>query len=154
MTPGADKNGKVQDWDAEKLATDAGWPILRRVSDPGTTNETLLLVARHPDHGVRELAAKVISDRAADPLILELLKDKDPRARHAGLMAVNSPARLTDEVAALLIGMVNSPDESWWVVVNALNPPRHGQARVARAACGPALPLGATRRMVAYKKQR
>ena len=127
MTPGADKNGKVQDWDAEKLATDAGWPILRRVSDPGTTNETLLLVARHPDHGVRELAAKVISDRAADPLILELLKDKDPRARHAGLMAVNSPARLTDEVAALLIGMVNSPDESWWVVVNALN--RLGMAK-------------------------
>ena len=127
MTPGADKNGKVQDWDAEKLATDAGWPILRRVSDPGTTNETLLLVARHPDHGVRELAAKVISDRAADPLILELLKDKDPRARHAGLMAVNSPARLSDEVAALLIGMVNRPDESWWVVVNALN--RLGMAK-------------------------
>ncbi len=127
MTPGADKNGKVQYWDAEKLATDAGWPIARRVSDPGTTNETLLMVARHPDHGVRELAAKAIADRAADPLILELLKDKDPRARHAGLMAVNSPARLTDEVAALLIGMVNSPDESWWVVVNALN--RLGMAK-------------------------
>jgi hypothetical protein len=127
MTPGADKNGKVQDWDAEKLATDAGWPIVRRVSDPGTTNETLLMYARHPDHGVRELAAKVIAGRAADPLILELLKDKDPRARHAGLMAVNSPARLTDEVAALLIGMVNRPDESWWVVVNALN--RLGMAK-------------------------
>jgi hypothetical protein len=85
------------------------------------------MVARHPDHGVRELAAKVIAGRAADPLILELLKDKDPRARHAGLMAVNSPARLNDEVAALLIGMVNSPDESWWVVVNALN--RLGMAK-------------------------
>jgi hypothetical protein len=127
MTPGADKNGKVQDWDTEKLATDAGWPIVRRVSDPGTTNETLLMVARHPDHGVRELAAKAIAGRAADPLILELLKDKDPRARHAGLMAINSPARLNDEVAALLIGMVNSPDESWWVVVNALN--RLGMAK-------------------------
>jgi hypothetical protein len=97
MTPGADKNGKVQDCDAEKLATDAGWPIVRRVSDPGATKETLLMYARHPDHGVRELAAKAIAGRAADSLILELLKDKDPRARHAGLMAVNSPARLTDE---------------------------------------------------------
>jgi hypothetical protein len=127
MTPGADKNGMVQDCDAEKLATDAGWPIVRRVSDPGTTKETLLMYARHPDHGVRELAAKAIAGRAADPLILELLKDKEPRARHAGLMAVNSPARLTDEVAALLIGMVNSPDESWWVVIHALT--RLGMAK-------------------------
>jgi hypothetical protein len=127
MTPGADKNGKVQDCDAEKLATDAGWPIVRRVSDPGATKETLLMYARHPDHGVRELAAKAIAGRAADSLILELLKDKDPRARHAGLMAVNSPARLTDEAAALLIGMVNSPDESWWVVIHALT--RLGMAK-------------------------
>ncbi|MFM8470774.1 MAG: DUF6288 domain-containing protein, partial [Limisphaerales bacterium] len=120
MTPAADKNGKVQDWDADKLATDASWPILRKVSDPNASDEVLLMYARHPDHGVREMAALVIGKKGADPLILELLKDKDPRVRHAGLMAINSPERLTDEVAALLIGMINDPNESWWVVVNAL----------------------------------
>jgi len=127
MTPAADKNGKVQDWDAEKLATDASWPILRKVNDPNATDELLLMVARHPDQGVREMAAQVIAKKAADPLILELLKDKDPRARQAGLMAINSPARLTDEVAGLLLAMVNDPNESWWVVVHALN--RLGMAR-------------------------
>jgi hypothetical protein len=121
MTPAADKNGKVQDWDAERLATDASWPILRRVNAPDATDETLLMYARHPDQGVREMAAQVIGKRAKDPLILELLRDKDPRARQAGLMAIDAPERLTDEAAALAIGMINDPDESWWVVVHALN---------------------------------
>jgi hypothetical protein len=121
MTPAADKNGKVQDWDAEKLATDASWPILRKVNDPNATDETLLMYARHPDQGVREMAALVIGKRAKDPLILELLKDKDPRARQAGLMAASSPSLLTDEVAKLLISMINDPNESWWVVTHALN---------------------------------
>ena len=127
MVPAADKTGKVQDWDAEKLATDAAWPIQRRVNDPKATDEVLLMYARHPDQGVREMAAKVIANKPGDALILELLKDKDPRARQAGLMAVNSPARLTDEVAALLIAMVNDTNESWWVVVHAMN--RLGMAR-------------------------
>jgi hypothetical protein len=127
MVPAADKTGKVQDWDTEKLATDAAWPIQRRVNDPKATDEVLLMYARHPDQGVREMAAKVIANRPGNALILELLKDKDPRARQAGLMAINSPARLTDEVAALLIAMVNDPNESWWVVVHALT--RLGMAR-------------------------
>ncbi|MFN4872524.1 MAG: DUF6288 domain-containing protein [Akkermansiaceae bacterium] len=121
MTPAPDKNGKVQDWDSERLATDASWPILRKVNDPNATDETLLMYARHPDQGVREMAAQMIGQRAKGPLILELLKDKDPRARQAGLMAVSSPALLTDEVAAILIGMINDPEESWWVVIHALN---------------------------------
>jgi hypothetical protein len=127
MTPAPDKNGKVQDWDSERLATDASWPILRKVNDPNATDETLLMYARHPDQGVREMAAQMIGQRAKGPFILELLKDKDPRARQAGLMAVSSPALLTDEVAALLIGMINDPNESWWVVIHALN--RLGMAK-------------------------
>lgn len=121
MTPAPDKNGKVQDWDSERLATDASWPILRKINDPNATDETLLMYARHPDQGVREMSALVISKRSKAPLILELLKDKDPRARQAGLMAASSPALLSDEVAELLISMINDPNESWWVVIHALN---------------------------------
>ncbi len=120
MTPAPDKNGKVQDWDSERLATDASWPILRKLSDPNASDEVLLMYARHPDHGVREMAAQVIGRKGAPSLILELLKEKDPRVRHAGLMAISSPERLTDEVAAALFGMINDPNESWWVVVHAL----------------------------------
>ncbi|HEX5791194.1 MAG TPA: hypothetical protein VFY13_08565, partial [Luteolibacter sp.] len=60
-------------------------------------------------------------------------KDKDPRVRQAGCQAISArtaPAvkygppqadRLTDEMAQLLIGMINDPNESLWVVHHALN---------------------------------
>ena len=143
MTPGQDKAGIAQEWDAERLATDSAVPILRRLgvplsavfagsirrnatwpipaNGPHVTDEMLLQYARHPDQGVRAFAAHAIANQAKDPLILELLKDKDPRARHAGVMAIHSPDRLTDEVTTLLLNMINNPNESWWVVVDALN---------------------------------
>ena len=129
----ADKDGKVPDWDNEKLATDASWPIVRRLDAADVTDEVLLQYARHPDQGVREMAAKAIGRKDGDRLILELLKDKDPRVRQAGCMAISTRTapkakdeppqaeRLTDEMAQLLIGMVNDPNESWWVVEGALN---------------------------------
>ncbi len=133
FTPAADKDGKVQDWDAEKLATDASWPISRRLNASNVTDSVLLQFARHPDQGVRQMAAQAIGRQESDRLILELLKDKDPRVRQAGTMAVGTRTapkaryeppqaeRLTDEMFQLLAGMVNDPDESWWVVEGALN---------------------------------
>jgi len=130
LSPAPNKDGKVQDVDAEKLATDASWPIMRKLSDPNVTDEVLLMYCRHPDQGVREMAYQVIRSQDRDHLIVELLKDKDPRARHSGAMVVslfaagkNRPAeseRLTDEMVQLLIGMVNDPAESWWTVRSAL----------------------------------
>jgi len=133
FTPAADKDGKVQDWDAERLATDASMPIGRRLKAPGVTDEVLLKYARHPDIGIRQMAASAIGRQESDRLILELLKDKDPRVRQAGCMAVSTRTapkakyeppqaeRLTDEMAQLLIGMINDPKESWWVFAGALN---------------------------------
>jgi hypothetical protein len=129
----AGRDGKVPDWDNEKLATDAGGPIARRLEDPAVTDDVLLRYARHPDQGVRQIAANAIGRRSGDGLILELLKDGDPRVRNAGCMAISTrtapktrdeppqAALLTDEMARLLIGMTNAPDESWWVVESALN---------------------------------
>ena len=133
LTPAADKDGKVQDWDAEKLATDASWPTLRRLGTPDVTDEALLQCARHPDQGMRDMAAGAIAAKAADHLILQLLRDKDPRVRHAGCVAISARTApkakgeplqaelMTDEMAQLLIGMINNPEESWWVVEGALS---------------------------------
>lgn len=130
LAPASDKGGKLQDVDSEKLATDASWPILRKVSDTNVSDEVLLMYCRHPDQGVREMAYNNIRGQNRDRLIVELLKDKDPRARYSGAMVVsmfaagkNRPAetgRMTDEMAQLLIGMINDPNESWWVVRSAL----------------------------------
>jgi len=133
LASAADASGKVHNWDNEKLATDASWPISRRLNAPNVTDEVLLQYTRHPDIGVRQMAANVMAGRDGDSLILGLLRDQDPRVRQAGCMAISArtapkargePAqseRLTDEMAQLLIGMVNDPNESWWVVVSALD---------------------------------
>ncbi len=133
LASSADKSGKVHDWDNEKLATDASWPLSRRLGASNVTEAVLLQYTRHPDIGVRQMAAQAIGRQESDRLILELLKDKDPRVRQAGSMAISTrtapkakgePAqaeRLTDEMAQLLMGMINDPNESWWVVEGALN---------------------------------
>ncbi|HAS83897.1 MAG TPA: hypothetical protein DCS43_14780 [Verrucomicrobia bacterium] len=130
LTPAPDRNGKVQDVDAENLATDASWPISRRLSDASIGDDVLLMYCRHPEQGIRDNAAGVIYNTKRDPLIVELLKDKDPRARHSGATvacmfaaAKNRPAepgRLTDEMVQLLLGIINDPAESWWTVRAAL----------------------------------
>ena len=109
------------------------WPIARRLGAADVTDEVLLQYARHPDQGVRQIAAKPSAGKPAIMLILQLLKDKDPRVRQAGCMAISArtapkakgeppqASLFTDEMARLLIGMVNDPDESWWVVEGALN---------------------------------
>ena len=128
----AGPDGKVPDWDNEKLATDASWPIIRRLDAPDVADEVLLKYARHPDHGVRQIAANATGKKTGDAMILQLLRDKDPRVRNAGCMAISTRTApeskdeppqanlLTDEMVKLLIGMVNDPAESWWVVEGAL----------------------------------
>jgi hypothetical protein len=128
-----DKDGKVYDWGKERLATDASAPIGRRLSATNVADAVLLRYTRHPDIGVRQMAAQVIGRKEGDQLILELLRDKDPRVRQAGCTAIGTRTapkgkgeppqaeRLTDEMVQLLMGMVNDPNESWWVVEGALN---------------------------------
>jgi len=130
LSPAPDKDGKAQDVDAERLATDAGAPIMWKINDTNLTDEVLLMYCRHPEQGVREMAYGTIRGQNRDCLIVELLKDKDPRARHSGAMVVSlfaagknrpaEPGRMTDEMAQLLVGMVNDPAESFWGVRSAL----------------------------------
>ena len=128
LVPAPERNGKLQNVDSEKFLTDASWPILKRISEPKVTDEVLLQYAHHPEHIVRETVASCIFSSNRDQLVVELLKDKDPRARHTGTMVIYNtfkrkpmpPERLTDEMVKLLLGMVSDPNESWWVVQNAM----------------------------------
>jgi hypothetical protein len=128
LVPAPDRNGKIQEVDKEKLMTDASLPISMRLGEKGVSDDVLLQYARHPDQGVRENAAAAICREVRDKLVVELLKDKDPRARQAGTMVIYNtfkrkpmpPERITDEMVKLLSDMINDPNESWWVVNNAL----------------------------------
>jgi len=140
LVPAPDKNGKIQNVDGEKLLTDASAPIWRKLADPKISDEVLLMYAHHPDQNMREQAAAEICKQNRDKLVVELLKDKDTRARQAGTMVIYNifkrkpmpPERVTEEMVKLLLGMVNDPNESWWTVANALM--ALGQAKPALVA--------------------
>jgi hypothetical protein len=129
LLPAAGPDGRRQDVDAEKLVSDASWPILRKVNHPDASDEFLLQYCRHPDYNVRQATAKVIRDQKRDHLIPVLLGDRDPRVRHAGVMVIwtettNSDSigadRLTNEMIATLSRMIADRQESWWIVQNAM----------------------------------
>ncbi len=119
-------DGKVIDMDAEKLATDASWPILRELNQDRVTDEMLLLYAGHQDYNVRQMAAERIRSLERDKLIPGLLEHPDPRLREVGISALlaNAPSntgeRVNKKMAGHLLKMIADPNESWWVVQKAM----------------------------------
>ncbi len=128
LVPAPDHSGKIQNVDGEKLLTEASAPLWRKMAEPNISDEVLLQYAHHPDQSVRELAAASICDHKRDNLVVVLLKDMDPRVRETGTMVIFNtfkrkpmPAeRITDDMVKQLLVIVNDPNESWWVVENAL----------------------------------
>lgn len=111
------RGGKPHDANNETLVNDGSWPVLRKLAVPDVTDETLLKYAHHPELGIREYAVNQIRAKNRADLTVELLKSSDPRVRHAGILGISE---VTDEMAGLLLGMVNDPNESWWVARGAL----------------------------------
>ncbi len=128
--PAPTPDGQVLDLEAERLATHASWPLLRKLSDPDVSKDTLRLYLRHPIYAVRQMAGNIIREGDAhDDIILELLTDPDPRARQAGVMSIATdmgqvsgiPAgRITPEMVAHLGKMIADPDEAMWTAQNAM----------------------------------
>ena len=126
-----DKNGNSPTVDEETLADDSAMRILERLGEDDVSEEMVRSYAHHQDHAIRRAAAMCAagmrplymstkkSEKARYPgLVVELLKSKDPRVRWAGIYAANAlpDELLTDETFGLLTGLINDPDESWWVV--------------------------------------
>ena len=128
LIPGEYKPGKRQDISKEKLYTDASMPIFERINDPKVSDDTLLMYALHIDQGIRTGAARSINNHGRYHLVVLLLKSKDPRGRLAGItciigMGKGKPLpidKVTDEMFNLVAGMINDPQEAWWVVEGAL----------------------------------
>jgi len=93
------------------------------------TDDMVLKHCHHPDHEVRREIGAGYRGPEQDHQIVPMLKHKDARVRRAALSVLHvvhkgtrglPPERLTDEMADLVIAMVNDPEESWWCVENAL----------------------------------
>lgn len=119
MKPGEYKPGKREDLSKETLPTHASWPLLRKMRDPNISDDELLMFAVHPDSIARGTAAGAIKKLKRDHLIMPLLTSKDPRGRLSGVRALGD--NLTDEQIKILGQMISDPEESWWVVLKALD---------------------------------
>ena len=113
--------GKRLDISKETIRNGASQAIFTRIKKPDVSEETLLGYALHIDQAIRASAMGQINKRGLHHLTMQLLKSKDPRGRHSGLLGVGALSKpMSDEVAGLLVGMIEDKNESWWVVMEAL----------------------------------
>ncbi len=128
LITGEYKPGKRQDISKERLVTDASMPIMARLGDPSVSDDTLLMYAHHIDPGIRSASARVINSSGRTHLVVPLLKSKDPRGRLSGITCLTgmfkgkalSLDKITDEMFDLVAGMINDPEEAWWVAHGAM----------------------------------
>lgn len=127
LTPGEFKPGRMQDMSKETIRNAASGPIMDLLTT-NATDDVYLMLAHHPDHALRSGAAGRIVSAGRKHLILPLLQSKDPRVRDAGVLTIagmfkGSPIAVedvTEEMWQLVVGMINNPEESRWVAMNAM----------------------------------
>ncbi|PXA02952.1 hypothetical protein DDZ13_14285 [Coraliomargarita sinensis] len=121
LTPGAYAPGKRMDISHETIPNSASKEIFKRIKANDVTEEVLHAYALHIDQGIRDSTVAQIRKRGWDHIIMKLLRSEDPRGRHSGLMGVGAlPKPMSDQVAGILIDMIEDENESWWVVMEAL----------------------------------
>jgi hypothetical protein len=147
----ADKSGNKLDLSNENLANDACKAVLRKLTVPGDVSDDLLRkYAHHQDHEIRKVATRKVMGANSGylgwksrggsvklGLMVELLKDRDPRVRQAAIdgliyglttdkrdkeadVEIDASKYFTQEIFDLLIGMIQDANESWWVKDHAL----------------------------------
>ena len=129
LVPGEYAPGKSLDISKERLRTHASAPLMAIINNRNISDEDLLAYAHHIDQGIRSATARSINNQGRFQLVVPLLKSEDPRGRHAGVTCLTGmfkgrgmpTDKITDEMFALVAGMINDPEESWWVVEAALN---------------------------------
>ncbi|MCH7228671.1 DUF6288 domain-containing protein [Haloferula sp. A504] len=112
----------------EKVGTDCSVGVITRLGAAEVSDELLLKYIHHPEYGLRTIAMDQVVRRGKAHMILPLLKSKDPRLRHAGLLAITGMFKgrplpddqVTPEMFAEVSKMVNDPDEAWWVAFYAI----------------------------------
>ena len=112
----------------EKVETDSSLAVISQMNDPGLTDATIQKYIHHPEYDLRSMAMDQVVKRGKIEMVLPLLKSTDARLRQAGLLALTGmfkgspfPAdKVTPEMYEQVTKMVNDPNESWWVVLHAI----------------------------------
>lgn len=119
----------MEDLLKERVVTDASVGVIKKLTDPNLSDETLLKYIHHPEYGYRVMAMDQVVRRGKIDFVLPLLKSSDPRLRHAGLLTLTgmfkgspfSTDKVTPEMYDLVGSMIDDPEESWWVAKHAID---------------------------------
>lgn len=112
----------------ESVGKDCSVSVIAALTSPTCTDETILKYIYHPEYDLRSMAMDQVVRRGKVEMILPLLKSSDARLRQAGLLALTgmfkgSPMaldKITPEMNEQVVKMLNDPNESWWVVLHAI----------------------------------
>jgi len=116
IEPAAGPNGEAYDLSSETFAEHTAMAMIRRLGDGDVDEATLNRFIRHPDYVVRSLAARSIH-RHGEQTLLSLLACEDARVRRAALEGLKGQPKtlMSREVFDHVIGMIEEPEESWFV---------------------------------------
>lgn len=111
----------------ETLFKQGGWYIYGQLNSDKLTDETLLYYLHHPEISHRFDAMAVMLKQRKDDILLNLLRSKDARLRHVGIMAVHEllgtwrpssddqKSRVTPEMMAEVDRIIRNPEESAFI---------------------------------------
>ena len=112
----------------EKVPTDSSIPFFAKVNAADAKDDTFWKYLHHPEMGLRTATMRAIVNKGRGDFVLPLLKSDDARMRHAGLLAITGMFKgrslpgdkLTPEMFELVGRMIENPEESLWVVQQAM----------------------------------
>ncbi len=108
----------------ESLMKHGGWYVPGLVNNDKVTDETLLTYLHHPEITYRFDAMGAMLKYKKDKILLDLLRSKDARLRHVGIMAMHelwgtwrpsneeTKSRITPEMMAEVDKIIRNPEES------------------------------------------
>jgi len=125
---------------SEQVPEDASLPASLSMKDPNITEQEMFKYILHPEYGLRKVAMREVVNQGWTHLVTPLLKSGDPRLREAGLLTIAgmfkgrpfSDDLLTEEMFEAVSQIVDDPNESWWVRMQAIKAlGRADQSRIA-----------------------
>ncbi|MFM7182048.1 MAG: DUF6288 domain-containing protein [Verrucomicrobiales bacterium] len=119
----------MEDLMNEKVESHSSSAVFAKLGDPALSDTTLLKYIHHPEYDLRSSAMDQVTKRGRADLVLQLLQSGDTRLRQAGLLALTGmfkgtplPAdKVTPEMHAEVVKMLNDPDEAWWTAFHAID---------------------------------
>jgi hypothetical protein len=111
----------------ETLMEHSGWAVSGQVCNDKVTDKTLLTYLHHPEITHRFEAMGAMLKFKKDAILLELLRSKDSRVRHVGIMAIHEllgtwrsssdeqKRRATPEIMVEVDKIIRNPQESAFV---------------------------------------